>query len=90
MSNGIYIVDRAYTFQESAQLLTRAISSIVDENEEAVFSINDILSLIRSVNAYVPGEFEIQRTHSHYYRVVYRSESEVVERFRERWEDFIE
>ena len=86
----MFIADKAYAFQELVQFLTRAISSIVDENEEAVFSINDILSLIRSVNAYVPGEFEIQRTHSHYYRVVYRSESEVVERFRERWEGFIE
>ena len=83
-------LDKEYTFQESAHILTRAISSIVDENDETIFSMVDILGLLRSVNAYVPGEFEIQRTHSHHYQVVYRPKEEVVASFKERWEGFIE
>ena len=90
MSNGIFIQDKEYTFQESTHLLARAIASINDENDEATFSIADILCLLRSVNEHVPGEFEIRRTHSHYYKIVYKSEDEVIESFKEKWEDFIE
>ena len=90
MPRGIFITDKEYTFQESARLLARAITSITDENDEAAFSIADILCLLRSVNEYVPGEFEIQRTRSHYYKVVYKSEDEVIKSFKERWENFIE
>ena len=90
MSKGIFIVDKEYNFQESAHLFTCVISSVADENEDAIFSIADILCLLRSVNEHVPGEFEIQRTHSHYYRIVYKFEDEVIESFKERWEGFIE
>ena len=90
MSRGIFILDKEYTFQESIHLLTRAISSIVDENEEASFSMEDVLLLLRSVNAHVPGEFEIQQTHSHYYQIIYKSEDEVIDGFKARWEGFIE
>ena len=84
------MIDREYTFQESGHILIQAISSIVDENDEAIFSMVDILCLLRSVNEHVSGEFEIQRTHSHYYRIVYRPKEDVIESFKERWEDFIE
>ena len=89
MPRDIFIVDREYTFQESAHLLARAVFSIVDENKEAVFSIADLLCLLRGINEHVPGEFEIQRTHSHYYWIVYKSEDEVIKGFKERWEGFI-
>ena len=58
MLKGISIADKAYTFPESVRLLARAISLIDGENEEAVFSIADILYLLRSVNAHVPGELK--------------------------------
>ena len=90
MPRGIFITDKEYTFSESARLLTRALASIADEIDEVAFSIADILCLLRSVNAYVPGEFEIQRTRSHYYKVVYKSKDEVIQNFKERWENFIE
>ena len=90
MPNGIFIIDEAYTFQEFARILTRAILSIDDENEEAVFSIADVLHLLRSVNEYVPGEFELRRTHSHCYQIVYKAEDAVIESFKEKWEAFIE
>ncbi len=90
MPSGIFITDKEYTFSESARLLTLALASIADENDEVTFSIVDILCLFRSVNEYVPGEFEIQRTHSHDYKVVYKSEDEVIKSFKERWENFIE
>lgn len=90
MPSGIFITDKEYTFSESARLLTRALASIADENDEVTFSIADISCLFRSVNEYVPGEFEIQRTRSHYYKVVYKSEDEVIKSFKERWENFIE
>ena len=90
MPRGIFIADKEYTFQEFAHLLARSVSAIVSENEETVFSITDVLCLIRSVNEHVPGEFEIQRTHSHYYQIVYKSEDEVIESFKEKWEGFIE
>ena len=90
MSKGIFILDKEYSFHESASLLARAISTIVAEDEETVFSIADLLFLLRSVNEYVPGEFEMQRTHSDYYQIVYKSEDEVIESFKERWEGFIE
>ena len=89
MPKDLFITDKEYTFQEAADLLTRAILSINDKNEDTVFSIADILCLLRSVNAYVPGEFEIQRTHSHYYKIVYKSEGEVIKSFKERWEGVI-
>lgn len=89
MPKYLFIPDKAYTFQEVVDLLARAILSIDDKNEDTVFSIADILCLLRSVNAHVPGEFEIQRTHSHYYKVVYKSKDEVIESFQERWEGFI-
>lgn len=89
MPNGIFLLDREYTFQEATDLLAQAISSINDINADEVFSIVDVLCLLRSVNEYVPGEFEIQRTHSHYYRIVYKSADEVLERFKERWEGFV-
>lgn len=89
MPKGIFIIDETYTFQEAASLLARAILSINDKNEAAVFSIADILCMLRSVNEHVPGECEIQRTHSHYYKIVYKSEDDVIESFRERWEGFI-
>ena len=82
MPNGIFIIDEAYTFQEFARILTRAILSIDDENEEAVFSIADVLHLLRSVNEYVPGEFELRRTHSHCYQIVYKAEDAVIESFK--------
>ena len=90
MLNSIFILGKEYTFQESMHLLARAISLIVDENEETVFSIADVSCLLRRVNEYVPGEFEIQQTHSHYYQIVYKSEDEVIGSFKERWEGFIE
>ena len=89
MPKDLFIPDKAYTFQETACLLARAFLSIDDKNEETVFSIVDMLCLLRNVNAHVPGEFEIQRTHSHYYKIVYKSENEVIENFQERWEGFI-
>ena len=89
MPKNIIIADREYTFQEFAHLLARAISSIVDEDESGIFSITDILCLLRSMNEYVPGEFEIHRTHSHYYQIVYKSEDEVIEKFKEKWRGFI-
>lgn len=88
MSRGVFVIDKRHTFQESAHLLARTISLIVDENEEGVFSMADILCLLRSVNEYVQGEFRIQRTHSHFYKIVYKSEDEVIESFKERWEGF--
>lgn len=90
MSKTLFIFDKEYSFHESANLLARAISTIIEEDEESVFSIADLLFLLRSVNAYVPGEFEIQHAHSHYYTIVYKSGDEVTESFRERWEGFIE
>lgn len=90
MSKGVFIIDKEYTLSESIHLLTQAISSIGDESDGATFSIADISCLLRSVNEYVPGEFEIQRTHSHYYQIVYKSEAEVIESFKERWEGFIQ
>ena len=90
MPKGIFIADKEYTFSESARLLARVLASITDENDEVTFSIADILCLFRSVNEYVPGEFEIQRTPSHDYKVVYKSEDEVVKSFKERWGNFIE
>ena len=89
MPKGIFIVHETYTFREAVSLLARAFLSINDKNEETVFSISDILCMLRSVNEYVPGEFEIQHTHSHYYKIVYKSEDEVIESFKERWEGFI-
>ena len=89
MPKGIFIMDGTYTFQETVSLLARAVLSINDKNEETVFSIVDILCMLHSVNEYVPGEFEIQRTHSHYYKIVYKSEDEVIESLKERWEGFI-
>ena len=86
----ISIEDKVYTVQESVQLLSRAIPTIVDENEEAVFSISDILYLLQSVNEHVPSEFEIHRTRSHYYKIVYKPEDEVIADFKERWDGFIE
>ena len=90
MPSGIFIVNKEYTFQEFSDLLAHAIRSINDQDEDTTFSITDILCLLRSVNEYVPGEFEIQRTRSHYYKVVYKSEDEVIQSFKERWEGFIE
>ena len=90
MSKGIFIEDKEYTFQESVHFLARSISTIVDEKDTAVFSIADMLYLLRSVNEHVPGEFEIHRTRSHYYKIVYKSEDEVIQRFKEGWEGFIE
>ena len=85
----VLIADKEYTFQESAQILAQAISSIVDKNDEASFSIGDILCMLRSVNERVPGEFEIIHTRSHYYKIIYKSEEEVIERFKEKWQGFI-
>ncbi len=90
MPSGIIITNKEYTFQEAARLLARALASIVDINNETTFSMADILCMLRSVNERVSGEFEIQRTHSHHYQVVYRPKEEVVESFKERWEGFIE
>ena len=90
MPKGIYIVDQEYTFEETVHLLAQAISLILDDDDNGVFSIADILCLLRSVNEYVPGEFEVQQPDSHYYYVVYKSEDEVVERFKKKWEGFIE
>ena len=89
MSKGIFILDKEYNFQECLDLVARAISSIADENEGSVFLMADVLCLLRSVNEYVPGEFQIQRTHSHYYQIVYKSEDEVIESFKEKWKGFI-
>ena len=89
MPKGLFIIDETYTFQEAACLLARAFLSIDDKNEKTVLSIVDILCLLRNVNAHVPGEFEIQRTRSHYYKIVYKSEDEVIKNFQERWEGFI-
>ena len=90
MPSGIFIVNKEYTFQESARLLARSIASIADASDEIAFSIADILCLLRNVNEFVPGEFEIQRIRSHYYKVVYKSEDEVIQSFKERWENFIQ
>ena len=88
MSKNIPITDKKYTFHELAEFIARAILSIADENETAVFSIADILCLLRSINEHVPGEFQIQPTHDHYYKLVYKSQNEVIESFKERWEGF--
>lgn len=69
MPKGIFIQDKKYSFQETTHLLARALSSIIDKNREEVFSIVDLLCLLRSINEFVPGEFEIQRKHSHYYQI---------------------
>lgn len=90
MLNSIFIFGKEYTFQESMHLLARAISLIVDKNEEIAFSMTDVSCLLGRVNEYVPGEFEIQQTHSHYYQIVYKSEDEVIKSFKERWKGFIE
>ena len=90
MSKGIFIPDAEYTFQELAHVLVRAISTIIDEDEDTIFSITDIFRLLRIMNEHVPGEFEINRTHSHYYEIVYKSEEEVVESFKAKWEGFME
>lgn len=90
MSKGIIIADREYNFQEASHLLARAISSVVDKEEERNFSIANILCLLRNMNEYVPGEFEIRRTYSHHYQIVYKFEDEVIEGFKEKWEGFIE
>ena len=90
MPKSLFITDEAYTFQASAHILARAVLLIDDKDEAAIFSIADLLCLLRDVNAYVPGEFEIQRTPSHAYKIVYKSEEEVIESFRERWKGFIE
>lgn len=90
MPNGTFVLNKAYTFQESAYLLARAISSITEQNEASIFSMADIQCLLRSVNEYVPGEFEIRQTYSHYYEIVYRFEDEVIEGFKKKWEGFTE
>lgn len=90
MLRNILLEDKKYTFQEAVHILARAISSIDDQDSDTVYSITDVLCLIRSINEQVPGEFDIQRTHSHYYRIVYKSEEEVIESFKKRWESFIE
>ena len=36
MPKDIFIVDKEYTFQESIYILARAISSIVDKNDETI------------------------------------------------------
>ena len=90
MPKSLFITDEEYTFQASAHVLARAILLINDKDESAIFSIADLLCLLRDVNAHVPGEFEIQRTPSHVYKILYKSEEEVIENFRERWEGFIE
>ena len=89
MSKGIFILDKEYNFQEIIDLVARAIPSIAGENESINYTIDDLFCLLRSVNEHVPGEFEIQRIHSHYYQIVYKSEDEVIESFRERWKGFI-
>ena len=89
MPNGVFLIDREYTFRESVQFLARAILSTDDKNEGIVFSIVDLLRLFRSINAHVPDEFDIQRTHSHYYKIVYKSKEEVVESFKDRWEGLL-
>ena len=66
MSKKIFIIDKEYSFQEITHLLVRAILSISAENDESVFSMTDLLCLLRSINEFVPGEFELQRTHSQY------------------------
>ena len=88
MSNTTFALDKEYTFQEAAHLLARAFSSITGQSEETVFSMTDILRLLRSVSEYVPGEFELRQTHPHYYQIRYRSEEEVIENFKEKWEGF--
>lgn len=90
MLNSIFILGKEYSFQESMHLLARALSLIVDENEETVFSVADLSYLLRRINEYVPGEFEIQQTYSHYYQIVYKSEDEVISSFKERWKGFIQ
>lgn len=90
MSKGVFIKDKEYTFSESMQFLARALFLVGDKSQEPTFSIADVLCLLRNVNEYVPGEFEIQRTYSHYYQVVYKSEDEVIESFKQRWEGFNE
>lgn len=88
MSKNTFVLKKEYTFQEAAHLLAAALSSITHQSQETVFSMTDVLRLIRSVNEYVPGEFEIRQTHSHYYQILYRSEDEVIESFKEKWEGF--
>ena len=84
------IVDKEYTFQESVRFLARAISLIDAKDGEAIFSVADVFCLLRSVNEHVPGEFEIKQTRSDDYKIPYKSEAEVIECFKERWEGFIE
>ena len=86
----ILIVDKEYTFQESVRFLARAISLIDAKDEKAIFSVADVFCLLRSVNEHVPGEFKIKQTHSDDYKILYKSEAEVIERFKERWGGFIE
>lgn len=90
MSKGVFIKDKKYTFSESMHFLAQALSLIGDKSEGLTFSIADVLCLLRNVNEYVPGEFEIQHTYSHYYQIIYKSEDEVTESFKQRWEGFNE
>ena len=88
MLNSTFVLNKEYTFQEAVLLLAHALSSIGAESQETVFSMADILHLLRSVNEYVPGEFDIRQTHPHYYQILYRTEEEVIESFKEKWEGF--
>ena len=89
MPKDICLTDKTYTFQEFVRVLARAISSINADDPDAVFSITDLIYLLRSVNTYVPGEFDLQRTHSDYYKIVYIPEDELIESFKERWEGLL-
>lgn len=84
------IADKEYTFQESVRFLARAISLIDAKGEETIFSVADVFCLLRSVNEHVPGEFEIRQTRSDDYKILYKSENEVIECFKKRWEGFME
>ena len=90
MLSNILVSDKEYTFQEIALILAQALSSITDENDDGFFSMADIFCLLHSVNEYVLGEFQIQQVGLHYYKIVYKTEHEVIGSFKERWEGFIE
>ena len=72
MPKDLFIPDKAYTFQEVADLLARIILSIDGKNEDTVFSIADLVILLNKACVYMSGEFEIHRTPSDYCQIAYK------------------
>ena len=74
-----------YTFQESSDLLARAIGSINDEDEGHSFLNNrHTLSTPQCERECPQVSLKFNETHSHHYQIVYKSEDEVVESFQKK------